>query len=282
MAPVREEDRRRRRLADRPPHRTPASTGDTPAPTPRQGSPYYSETEEAFQTKRKLRFLSAGAVALLALALVAWLGPSREEIKRRFEIYGAEGPLQIMPDISIETGHDALHQLPEAFRELPPQVADIEPTEPQLAAEESVPPEPDEPDPLTAVSNAEPAATAAAAPQAELTLPQQTSPDFVIVTMVRPRYPLNASEHDRQQPIVRVDVAIFVDAGGRVTATLITATDGGPPFAEAVIAAMDRWEFAWHRDAKPAVGRWLEMSWRFKSPYGSDGRDTAPPVGSGG
>ena len=85
--------------------------------------------------------------------------------------------------------------------------------------------------------------------------------------MVRPLYPLTASAREQRLPIVRVDVAIFVDASGQVTASMITASEGGPPFTETVLAAMEQWEFEWSRQAVPVVGRWIEMSWRFKSPY---------------
>lgn len=277
MALAREEDCRRGRSVDRSGHRTVPTDRPVP-PSIRAGSPYYSATEETFQTKRKLRFLAAGAIALLTLILITWFGPSREEVKRRFEIYGAEGPLEIMPEISIDTGQDAIHQLPEAFQELAPPVVEIEPPEPTVAMVEPVPPAREDPASVTAVTDAPSDATEAVVPQAELTLPQQSSPDFIIVKMVRPLYPLNASERDKRLPVVSVNVAVFVDADGRVAASLITANEGGPPFAEAVLAAMDRWEFAWSGDTAPAAGRWLEMSWRFKSPYGSDAWGDSPPA----
>jgi len=117
MAPARDQNRRRVRSGDRHPDRTvaPADEPTGPREHVRQSSPFYSATEEAFKNKRTMRFLSAGAIALVLLIVVALFGPSREEVKRRFENYGAEGPLEIMPDISIDDGSDPIAQLPEAF-----------------------------------------------------------------------------------------------------------------------------------------------------------------------
>ena len=269
MAPARDQNHRRVRSGDRRPDHaaTPADETTGSHEHVRRGSPFYSATEEAFKNKRTMRFLSAGAIALLVLIVVALFGPSREEVKRRFEIYGAEGPLEIMPDISIDDGSDAISQLPAAFRQPPPPVVDVEPIDPTANPVEFVPPQREQPSESTPVETTDIETADTGVAQAELILPQQSNPDFIILNMPRPLYPLTASTREQRLPIVRVDVAIFVDANGQVTASMITASEGGPPFTEAVLAAMVQWEFEWSRNAVPAVGRWMEMSWRFKSPY---------------
>ena len=101
--------------------------------------------------------------------------------------------------------------------------------------------------------------------QVELNLPQQSNPDWYIMHMVRPEYPLNAPLHERKTPVIFVKVAVFLDLDGKVSASMVTATNGSQIFTDAVLAAVDQWEFAWR--ISPTAGRWVEMTWNFRSPF---------------
>jgi TonB family protein len=282
MAPLRDDNGHRVRSGDRRTDRiaTPPGTHTDPSSPQRVDSPFYSATEETFKTRTKGRFVIATLVALLSLVVIALFGPDRDAVKQKFEIYGAEGPLEIMPQISIDAGSDAVHQIPEPFRQLaPPPLVQVEPVEPEAVPELPIAPELDEPVAVEATDQPDVAYEAAVA-QAELTLPRQSNPDFIILKMVRPLYPLDATETERRRAFVRVDVAIFVDDAGRVTAAMITASEGGKVFDEAVLTAMNQWEFAWQNESAPTAGRWIEMTWRFKSPYGQKTRLGGTTAGS--
>jgi outer membrane biosynthesis protein TonB len=99
----------------------------------------------------------------------------------------------------------------------------------------------------------------------ELSLPSQTNPDWYILHMVRPEYPLDAPEAERLQPVIFVRAAIFVGPSGDVAERMILATNGSRVFAEGVLAALIDWKFGWR--VNPGVGRWIEMTWNFRSPY---------------
>jgi outer membrane biosynthesis protein TonB len=67
-------------------------------------------------------------------------------------------------------------------------------------------------------------------------------------------------------------VGVFVGPDGRVTASMVTTTNGSEVFTEEVLRAVDQWVFGWKVD--PGAGRWIEMTWNFRSPYFSgDGGD---------
>jgi TonB family protein len=254
------------------------------------GSPQSSFTTRAqltFKERAWVRFAGAVAVAVVALAVLILLGPERDEIRRRFEVYGAEGEIHLMPEISIEKGQDVLHQLPASLSEPPPPNYEIEPDEPDAQAEKEVPlfreesPEVTETESVTEVVDAD----AGERDQVELTLPQQTSRDFRILELVRPLYPAAASAAQRAVPVIRVDAAIFVGTDGTVQAAMVTGGDGAPVFDEAVLAAVRQWRFQWLTDPPPQTGRWIEMTWRFKSPTGGDrfrGSGSSLPTGRPG
>jgi TonB family protein len=230
---------------------------------------FTTAVQHASKTRAWPRFVGAGVVAVIALIVLALFGPEREEIRKRFEVYGAEGEIKLMPEISIDEGQDRVHQLPESFREAPPPNYQVEPDDPSPDAEREVPKAVTEAL-VTAEDESEfdvVDAETGEQDQVELTLPQQTSRDFRILELVRPVYPVGASASERRIPSVRVDAAIFVGTDGKVQAAMVTGGSGGPIFEEEVLRAVRQWLFEWIIDPPPSVGRWIEMSWRFKSPF---------------
>ena len=198
------------------------------------------------------------------------LGPKREEVKDRFEFPGAEGPLKIMPEISITPGEDAIEQMPRYFRETPPPPAvEIQPDEPDPEAIEAMP-FLDEPQPPSETESD----VAVADPDleqvnlVEFSLPQQTNPDFVLIRMIRPHYPSQASEEQRRTPLINVEAAIYIAESGEVTASMILSSNGGPVFDEVVLKAVNQWLYKpIIKDGRPPEGRWQTLTWRFWSPY---------------
>ncbi|MBU2502783.1 hypothetical protein KJ682_15735 [bacterium] len=242
-----------------------------------RNSPFTPEAHAAFKSKASVRMWWAAAATLVLLLLLVLLGPDQQDVKRRFEYYGAPGELRIMPEISIEDGSDRVHQLPKSLS-VPPPPAEIEiekdkpdpeGTEPAPREEESNPSEVDEP-----AVTPDPDAEIAARDQVELSLPTQSNPDWYILHQVRPEYPLDVREEERRTPIIFVKAAIFVGPDGSVLERMIQATNGSRPFAEEVLAALEQWKFGWRVD--PGAGRWIEMTWNFKSPYYLGGRSLLP------
>ena len=79
-------------------------------------SAFTTEAQAASRRSARRRYLGAVVVALTALVLLVLLGPDEQEVKERFEYYGAPGELQIMPEVSIEEGDQSLHQLPRSLQ----------------------------------------------------------------------------------------------------------------------------------------------------------------------
>ncbi len=218
-------------------------------------------------------------MALVCVFLLIWLGPDQQTIKDKFENYGAPGELKIMPEISIEEGSDQVHLLPKSLRN-PPPPAFTEPQEEQNDPEaeiEVVVPKEHRPQLIfDNVTKFDPDAEKAAQDQVELKLPQQRNPDWYILKETRPEYPVNASEDERRTPVIFVKAAIFVDPEGKVQEKMVLATNGSRIFATEVLEALGQWEFGWR--VKPDQGRWIEMTWNFKSPYfiGSTNQGSQP------
>lgn len=257
MARVQREDERRENAG-------PLGRGGS---TPRT-SAFTTRAQLAFKSRAWPRFAGAAIVALAAIALLVLLGPNRDEVRKRFVIYGAEGEIRLMPEISIDDGTDPVYQLPESFRDTPPPDFVIEPDEPRPDGVEVVPPVVEEArfdqegeSDIEVVD-----ADVGRENRVELTLPQQTSRDFRILELVRPLYPAGATEAERRTPEIRVEAAIFVGPDGLVRAAMVTGGTGGPVFQEEALRAMRQWVFQWLIEPPPQVGRWIEMTWRFKGP----------------
>jgi TonB family protein len=214
------------------------------------------------------RFLWAGVVTLAALIMFIVFGPEESEIKEKFEYYGAPGELQIMPEISIEEGDQAVHQIPRSLQVQPPPAnIEVEPEEPDDKGTVEVPPvniqEPNQVDVASEFPREE--AEVSEDQQVEMALPMQSNPDYYIKHMVRPEYPLGVGEEERRIPVITVTAVLFVGPDGRVTDAWIHQTNGSRHFVEETLKAVKQWEFGWKID--PGVGRQIVIPWRFKSPY---------------
>ncbi|MCP4572390.1 MAG: hypothetical protein GY838_08590 [bacterium] len=226
---------------------------------------FTTRAQAAFKSGGGKRLLAAVAVAILALVGLVLLGPDENEIKKRFEYYGAPDELRIMPEISIEDGSDAIHQLPQSLQAPPPPAeVEIEPEDLSPDATEPTPERADESresDPSETYAEGETSERT----QVELALPRQSNPDWFILHQVRPEYPLGISDFERRQPVIVVRAAVFVGPDGQVQEAMITNTTGSEVFGQAVLEAIGQWVFGWRVD--PGAGRWIEMTWNFRSPY---------------
>ncbi len=219
------------------------------------------------RNQKRVLGMSIGG-ALLVLLLLILFGPDRDDVKRRWEFSGKEGPLELMPQLSIDDGQDERHQerLRRA-REMSPPAPNFEvlETEGEEPVQDVVSPEPDvttEIDP-----DAEPEWDEY--DTVELRLPTQTNPCFHLRKQVYPRYPPDASNVDRANPLITVKVAFFVGPDGRVEGSYIMNSDGSRPFDQVVLKAVDQWlydpDFATCTDPD---GFWNILTVLFRSPVG--------------
>ncbi len=212
------------------------------------------------------RLAVALGAALVLILLIVLLDPGGREIARRFTPYGAEGPLRIMPEISVDEGTAEVYQKPKAAPRESAPIYELEPESISPRATQAVPMQPAEPRPL--VDKAADVAEEGTG-EVELLLPRSTADQaFIIRKIVRPIYPIDATEAERRTVEILVRSAVFLDATGAITAAMITYSEGSAAFDEVVLAAVRQWEFEpVMRDGKPPAPRWLEIPWRFKSPY---------------
>ncbi len=212
------------------------------------------------------RLAAALGVALVVILVIVLLDPGGREIARRFTPYGAEGPLRIMPEISIDEGTATVYQKPKQAPQESAPIYEFEPERISPQATQAVPVQPAEPRPQVDVA-AEVAEDGIG--EVELLLPRATADQaFIIRNMVRPVYPADATEAERRRPEILVRSAVFLDATGAITAAMITYSEGGAAFDEVALAAVRQWVFEpVIRDGQPPAPRWLEIPWRFKSPY---------------
>jgi hypothetical protein len=239
--------------------------------------PLFSPVSQAERGRVGRRLLAALLPALAILALVVLLGPSAEEVERKFTPYGAEGPLRIMPEIAIEEGRDEVARQAAREASAPPPAPryEVEPDRVQPDSEQLIPP-PSERDAeqvdVTEAGEAESeTAHASETPgdaAVDMVLPSQNADsDFIIRRLVRPLYPPGASIADQRRPLVTVQGAFYLDSDATIVAVMIQSNDGGPEFATAAREAMEQWEFAPRiRDGVPPAPRWLVVTWRFRSP----------------
>lgn len=242
----------------------------TPDPTATAAaSASSSSAQAAFRRGGRKRMLAAGGVAVLALILLIVLGPSQEEVRRRFEYYGKPGEMQIMPEISIVEGQNERRQLPKTLQ-APPPPSQIEIDEMPESENATMPKPKDGP-----IRDRQPVDLPSTEPnpdsdqvernQVELALPQQTSPDWFILEQYLPEYPFDAPQNEQRIPVVQVKVAIFVDPDGNVSEAMITSAAAGAAFTSEVLDKVRQWRFGWRID--PQAGRWIELTFNFNSPY---------------
>jgi len=238
-----------------------------------QRSAFTTRAQADFRGGGRKRMIGAVALALAALAAFVIFGPEEEAIKERFEYYGAPDEMRIMNEISIDDGRDQADKIPRSLRVPPPPARlEIEEDEPSNDGTEVIP-EKREADPNRIDVNTRnplPDAEASEQFQVEMSLPMQTNRDFYIVHMVRPEYPLGASELERRTPVIVIKVGLFVDPQGNVAESMILGSNGREIYERAVLDAVRDWKFGWL--VEPGAGRWLQFPFNFKSPYFTPGR----------
>lgn len=212
------------------------------------------------------RLAVAVGAALLLLLFVVLVDPGGREIARRLTVYGAEGPLRVMPEISIDDGADQIYQKPRAAPQESAPIYEVVPEKPSPRATEVVPLAPAPPRERVDLASE---TVAEGLGEVEALLPRTTADEsFIIRNMVRPPYPVEATEAERRRTIL-VRTAVFLDATGAITAAMVTYSEGSGVYDEVALAAVKQWVFEpVIRDGNPPAPRWLEISWRFKSPYG--------------
>jgi TonB family protein len=244
-----------------------AATGNQ-TPDNATGSSLTTGHQAAVHRSARKRFLWAGGAALLGLALLVIFGPKENEIKEKFEYYGAPGELKIMPEISIEEGEQDIHQLPRSLQVQPPPAnIEVELEDPDDDGTVEVPPvnlqEPNQVEVASEYPRED--AEVSEDQQVEMAMPMQSNPDYFILHMVRPEYPLGVSEQERRIPVITVTVILFVGPDGTVTDAWVNSTNGSRLFVEKTLEAVRQWKFGWRVD--PGIGRQIVVPWRFKSPY---------------
>lgn len=219
------------------------------------------------------RWLIAIALSVVGLIAIIIFGPDEQSIKDRFEYYGTPDEIHIMSEISIDDGADLSHQLPKSLQ-LPPPPSQVE-----YDQEE---PDEDGTEPMPEKSPTKPNEVEFKFPetqeeseksedyQVEMALPMQSNPDFFIEHIVRPVYPMGATELERRTPVIVVRIGLFVTKDGAVSEAMILGSTGSEVFDQAALVAVKQWRFSWRVD--PGVGRWLQFPFNFKSPYFSSAR----------
>ena len=245
---------------------------------PENGHRLISPTSVAERARVGKRLLWSLPVALALLGLLALLGPSAEEIERKFTPYGADGPLRIMPEIAVDDGLD-LDQMKARSEVAPPPPApeyQVEPEKTYQDANELTPEIMAETAPITDTGETSDAPTenvltteSDGDAAVDMSLPSQNADsDFIIRKLVRPLYPLHAGERDRLRSLITVKAGFFLNEQADIVAVMIQSNDGGPEYADAARQAMNRWEFEPRlRDGVPPKPRWLVVTWRFRSPF---------------
>lgn len=214
------------------------------------------------------RMLWAGVAAVVGLALLILLGPDENEIKERFEYYGAPGDLEIMPEISIEEGQESVRQIPRSLQvQPPPSNIEVEREEPDDNGTVDIPPvnvqDPNKVDKASEYPRED--AEMSAEQQIEMKMPMQSSPDYFFINIDYAEYPLGASETERRIPIITVWVAAHFSAEGVVTHSWILSSNGSAVFTEEALRAVKDWKIGWRVD--PENGRTLRIPFNFNSPY---------------
>lgn len=233
----------------------------------RKGIPEPKTEQERFRRGNRKRIVYSVVGALIVLALVVLLGPSGTDVRRRWEFSGKEGPLRLMPELSIDDGGDAVHQDAAAAGSPPAAAPNYESVSPE-AEQKAPPPSPPATADRTAETDPESDPELDAVDAVEMRLPAQTNPWFRLIRMVRPRYPADASAADMRQPQVIVEVAFYVDPSGKVAGSYIMSNTGGDAFARVVLKAVDQWLYrpVILPDGEAPQGFWNRLTIFFRTP----------------
>lgn len=230
---------------------------------------FTTRAQARFRQGGAKRLLGAAVAAIAGLLLLVFLGPDEKVVKEKFEYYGVKSDeMRIMPEISIDDGSDKVHQIPKSLQ-VPPPPANVEiieeeddPDAVEVQPEEAV----EDPNKIdVAVEQPIPDSETSTDYQVEMKLPSQASRDYFLIYGPRPTYPLDATEAERRTPVIYVNIWIFVDVDGSVTAAQVIATNGSQVFVDAVVNTVLTWKFGWRE--KQEKGRALTFPVNFKSPY---------------
>ncbi len=224
--------------------------------------------QPAYRRNQRRRMWAAGGGAVVVILLIILFGPDRDDIKRRWEFSGKEGPMEMMPELSIDDGSDDRHQerLRREQEKSPPapsyEIYEHEGDIPQ-PEDPLVSPEPDDSDVFDPES--EPAWDEY--DTVELKLPTQTNPCFHLEKQVYPRYPADAEDVDRLRATLEVKVAFFVGPDGGVGGSYIMSSEGGTAFDQVVLKAVEQWRYKpdFAACASPD-GFWNVLTVIFRSP----------------
>jgi len=231
-------------------------------------SSYTTQAQVSFRRSGWKRMVWAAAIAVGGLIAFIIFGPDEQSIKERFEYYGVRDEMHIMTEISIDDGQDQVEKLPKSLQ-IPPPPANLEIEEetPDPDGYEPMPEENDaDPNRIDVnTKNPVPDSESSEKYQVEMSLPVQASKDFYIIHMVRPEYPLLASDQERRTPVIIVQMGLFVDPGGSVTEAMVLNSNGSKKFEDAALDAVRDWKFGWL--VEPGAGRWIQFPFRFNSPY---------------
>ena len=214
------------------------------------------------------RFTWAAASVFLLLILLLVFGPDKEDVDKRFEYYGAQGELHIMPNISVDQGVSPVHKVPKSLQSPSPAISvQRTPEETPDDGIREIPKETNEDKNIDRLVTEVPVVVAedAQKEQVEMLMPQFTSSDLYLINFVHPEYPMGATEEERRTLGLYVTVGIYVNHEGLVTDILINDTNASRVFIDETVSKIKLWKFGWRKE--PEIGRWVPIQANFKSPY---------------
>ncbi len=229
------------------------------------------ETEPAFRHgSYRRRILLASGAALVGMVLIAILGPDEDRLQQLLFHTGVEGELRVLPNIEIIQDQDPKNQDPKQMRARASkglQVEVVDKREPTPTTENAIPEPPPQgvPD-YTIESDTKPKESNWQGnedrQQVRMVRPSQRSLDFVLIKLVRPRYPRGVV---LPHPVT-VDVAIYVESDGRVSDAYVTRGEGGKRFEEEALRAVRQWQYRYLGEEGAAEPFWDQVRWIFKPP----------------
>ena len=213
----------------------------------------------------------AALAAFIGLILLAILGPDEQGLQDWLFHTGAKGELRILPEIQIiqdENPHTQKEKrtMAGASQGLQVEVVDRPQTPPAVDAKLPSPARKGIPDPSlpsNSILRHEKGQLDDERNQIRMVRPSQQSLDFILVKLVRPEYPRKVPRWLRAKTVV-VDVAIYVEADGRVSDAYILRGEGGELFANAVLKTVRQWEYRYIGAMGKEQPFWDQVRWIFQ------------------
>ena len=211
-------------------------------------------------------YLASLAGALLVILLFVLFGPSKEDVERRWDFAGREGPVHVLPEISIDDGAQDRHQEQQDRTLATPEPAPhYEVEEPLVEDAEPVPKESVEVADVEALEDDRVQVELDDFDVVEMNLPSPTNPCFHLERQVYPRYPAEASPEERLRRIT-VQAAFFVGPEGKVTGSYVIDSDGSGAFDTMVLQAVDMWLYSPDfTECSDPAGFWNVLTVTFES-----------------